>query len=142
MKVIIYDGEDWLDFYYYDDPSGYQNTGNFCIKALTNGDPTTGIDLGINQENNILGQNYPNPFEEQTTITYSLTETSDIEISIMNIMGQLVASFDLTQQLTGKHSIIWNGKFSNGNKAQAGVYFYRLKVNGKVISSKRMLKVK
>ncbi len=25
----------WLDFYEYDDPSGYQNTGNFCIKALT-----------------------------------------------------------------------------------------------------------
>ncbi|MCK4312160.1 MAG: hypothetical protein KAW88_05440, partial [Candidatus Cloacimonetes bacterium] len=28
-------GDDWLDFYDYDDPSGYQNTGNFCIKALS-----------------------------------------------------------------------------------------------------------
>ena len=29
------DGGEWKDFYYYDDPSGFQNTGNFCIKALT-----------------------------------------------------------------------------------------------------------
>ncbi len=29
------DGSTWLDFYYYDDPSGFQNSGNFCLKALT-----------------------------------------------------------------------------------------------------------
>ena len=29
------DGKGWEDFYYYDDPSGFQNTGNFCIKGLT-----------------------------------------------------------------------------------------------------------
>ncbi len=29
------DGNNWLDFYYYDDPSGFQNSGNFCIKAMT-----------------------------------------------------------------------------------------------------------
>jgi C1A family cysteine protease len=28
-------GNSWLDFYYYDDPSGFQNTGNFCLKALS-----------------------------------------------------------------------------------------------------------
>jgi C1A family cysteine protease len=30
--------DEWLDFYNYDDPSGYQNTGNFCLKALTTED--------------------------------------------------------------------------------------------------------
>ncbi len=29
------DGNDWIDFYDYDDPSGFQNSGNFCLKALT-----------------------------------------------------------------------------------------------------------
>lgn len=28
------DGDEWMDFYYYDDPSGFQNTGNFCVKVL------------------------------------------------------------------------------------------------------------
>ncbi|KQC07528.1 MAG: hypothetical protein APR54_00955 [Candidatus Cloacimonas sp. SDB] len=34
-ESYYYDGSEWVDFYYYDDPSGFQNTGNFCIKALT-----------------------------------------------------------------------------------------------------------
>ena len=132
---------EWKDFYYYDDPSGFQNTGNFCIKALTISDTITGTAPGFYQNEIYLGQNYPNPFVNKTTITYSLTETSDVEISIMNIMGQSVKSFSLTQQLTGKHIIVWDGKLSNGNNTRPGIYFYRLKVNGKVISSKRMLKV-
>lgn len=141
-QSFYYNGVEWIDFYYYDDPSGFQNTGNFCIKALTNGDPVTGIDMGVSQDKNSLGQNYPNPFENETTITYIITETSDVELSIMNIMGQIVQSYEMPQQLTGIHNIKWNGRFSNGNKTLPGIYFYRLKVNGKVISSKRMLKVK
>ena len=140
-ESYYWDGGEWKDFYYYDDPSGFQNTGNFCIKALSVSDTITGFYIGINQNNNYLGQNYPNPFVDETTITYSLTETSDVELSIMNITGQLVKSYNLTQQLTGKHIIVWDGRFSNGNNTQPGIYFYRLKVNGKVISSKRMLKV-
>ena len=37
----------WKDFYNYNDPSGFQNTGNFCIKALANTNPGTGIDDGV-----------------------------------------------------------------------------------------------
>jgi len=98
--------------------------------------------MGFGQHNSYLEQNYPNPFTNETTIAYSLAETSHVEMSIMNVMGQLIRSYNLTQQLTGKHVIIWDGKRSNGNNTQPGIYFYRLKVNGKVISSKRMLKVK
>ena len=51
----------WEDFYYYNDPSGYQHTGNFCIKALTVFDP-----LGVGESNDAPGfelrQNAPNPF--------------------------------------------------------------------------------
>jgi hypothetical protein len=34
-ESYYFDGGQWLDFYDYNDPSGFQNTGNFCIKALT-----------------------------------------------------------------------------------------------------------
>ena len=39
------DGKSWTDFYYYNDPSGFQNTGNFCIKALVHYTET--IQLGL-----------------------------------------------------------------------------------------------
>ncbi len=44
-------GEDWLDFYDYNDPSGFQNTGNFCIKALS-----VDVGGGINPPANLQGE--------------------------------------------------------------------------------------
>ncbi len=40
-ESYYFDGDQWQDFYYYNDPSGFQNTGNFCIKALVNVSNTT-----------------------------------------------------------------------------------------------------
>ncbi len=134
-------GKGWVDFYYYDDPSGYQNTGNFCIKALTIGDPMTGIDIGSVETNETLAQNYPNPFSTETTISYVLTEYSDVELNIINIMGQKIQTLINERQIAGQHNLNWDGKLSNGKNADPGMYFYRLKVNGNVISTKRMLKV-
>ncbi len=131
----------WKDFYYYDDPSGFQNTGNFCIKALANFGTGTGIDIGNNYQQNTLGQNYPNPFDSETTILFSVNETSDIEISIMNIVGQEIKIYKNSDQQPGEYNITWDGKLYNGSYAGPGIYFYSLKINGKVISTKRMLKV-
>ena len=44
-------GTNWLDFYYYNDPSGYQNTGNFCVKALS-----TDGSAGINPPQNLQAE--------------------------------------------------------------------------------------
>ncbi|MFC1898653.1 lectin like domain-containing protein [Candidatus Cloacimonadota bacterium] len=49
-------GNDWIDFYYYDDPSGFQNTGNFCIKALSL-DGAGGIVAPSNLQGEILNYN-------------------------------------------------------------------------------------
>ncbi len=132
---------EWKDFYYYDDPSGFQNSGNFCIKALANFGTGTGIEMGNNYRQNTLGQNYPNPFDSETTILFSVTETSDIEISIMNIVGQEIRTYKNSDQQPGQHNMKWDGKQYNGSNAGPGIYFYSLKINGKVISTKRMLKV-
>ncbi len=44
QQSYFMESDTWQDFYYYDDPSGFQNTGNFCIKGLTV--IAYGIDLG------------------------------------------------------------------------------------------------
>ncbi len=131
----------WKDFYNYNDPSGFQHTGNFCIKALAIANPGTGIDFGSNQQQNILEQNFPNPFKTETTINFSISETSDVEISITNIMGQEIRKYNQVGLQSGHNKIKWNGNHENESDAVPGIYFYSLKINGKVISTKRMLKV-
>jgi len=140
-ESYYWDGSEWQDFYYYDDPSGYQNTGNFCIKAITVGDPVINIGSTQLDENNILEQNYPNPFGDGTTISYSISETSEVELSIINIIGQKIKILEKGKMECGQHNINWDGKLSNGRNAEPGIYFCKLEVDGKVISTIRMLKV-
>jgi C1A family cysteine protease len=131
----------WKDFYNYNDPSGFQQTGNFCIKALANFSTATSIDFGNKQQKIFLEQNIPNPFSTETTINFALFETSDVEISIMNMMGQKIRTYNYMGLQTGHHKIKWDCNHSDGSDAGPGIYFYSLKINGKVISTKRMLKV-
>ena len=135
------DGSDWVDFYYYDDPSGHQNTGNFCIKAITTGDPMTSIGKTIDDFNNDMSQNYPNPFAAETTISYYLSENSDIRLGVFDIMGREIAVLVNDRQISGQHNVTWNGRINNGEAAEPGMYIYKLEVNDKVASTRRMLKI-
>lgn len=125
----------WKDFYYYDDPSGFQNTGNFCIKALANPDPGTGIDIGKANADNPQIMNYPNPFTSGTTIRYMIGEVATVEINIFNALGQRIYSLKHSQQCEGSHYFYWD----SGN-AGAGVFFCTLTVDGKLVSTRRMVK--
>ena len=137
------DGSTWIDFYYYDDPSGFQNTGNFCIKALAVTDTLTGIstiDHGM-QSSIILAQNSPNPFNDNTRIEYFIPERTQVTIRIYNISGQLVSTLLNKVQNAGINSINWNASDENGNKVDPGLYIYRIKSNGET-QSRRMLLVR
>ena len=56
-------------------------------------------------------------------------------------MGREIKTYTYNDQQAGDHSMKWDGKLYNGSDAGPGIYFYSLKINGKVISTKRMLKV-
>jgi hypothetical protein len=75
--------------------------------------------------------NYPNPFNPETTISYSLKTTADIELSVYNLRGQRVATLAQGRETAGDHSVVWNGTDANGHSVGNGVYFYRLSANGK-----------
>jgi C1A family cysteine protease len=137
------DGSTWIDFYYYDDPSGFQNTGNFCIKALAVTDTLTGIstiDHGM-QSSIFLAQNSPNPFNDNTRIEYFIPERTQVTIRIYNISGQLVSTLLNKVQNAGINSINWNASDENGNKVDPGLYIYRIESNGET-QSRRMLLVR
>ena len=85
-----------------------------------------------------LEQNYPNPFNPSTIITYILSEETDVTVSIFDILGKEVVQLASSKQLTGSHSVQWNGTDNQGNPVCAGVYIYQLKsIN--YLETKKML---
>ena len=85
-------------------------------------------------ENFSLSQNYPNPFNPVTTIRYSIDKTSDININVYNIAGQLVETLYSGNKSAGEYSITWDA-----SHLSSGVYFYKLVSGSNVITKKMML---
>ncbi|MBN1302576.1 MAG: T9SS type A sorting domain-containing protein [Melioribacteraceae bacterium] len=77
-----------------------------------------------------LGQSYPNPFSSSAAIPYGLTEESNVEVTIYDILGRLVRKYDAGRQIAGLHSVIWDGRNRLGQTVANGIYFYRLIADG------------
>ncbi len=86
-----------------------------------------------------LHGNYPNPFNPTTTISFSLPAEQKIELTVYNIKGQKVKQLVSGKLPTGEHSIVWEGKDTNGKSVSTGIYFYKLKAGKKEISRKMLL---
>jgi hypothetical protein len=78
--------------------------------------------------------NYPNPFNNQTTIRYTLPEVSDIEIVLYNILGEIVVRHTESEKQVGSHS--WH--FDAG-KLSSGLYLCRLNAGRKSVLTKMIL---
>lgn len=83
-----------------------------------------------------LKQNYPNPFNPTTTISYSLDQPSFVTLKIYDITGNEIETLIDGYQTSGTHFV----QFGTKNKSLAsGVYFYRLKANGKFLTRSMIL---
>jgi len=127
----------WTDFYYYNDNSGFQNTGNICIKALAVHDPSTGLKPEMNIINGTSDQNYPNPFTDKTTISYNLQMNAYVELAVYSLDGKLVKTLVSKEQNAGEHMVDWEAEVA----VKPGVYIYRLRLDGLLTSTKKMLKM-
>ncbi len=86
--------------------------------------------------------NYPNPFNPETTISFSIPNESEIELTVFNIKGQKIKTLARNEFAKGSHSIIWNGDDDNGKTISSGVYLYKLKVNGKMEAVRKCILLK
>ena len=80
----------------------------------------------------------PNPFIQQTALTYNLKEPGVIGLSVYNVKGQLVANISKGYKGIGQHNEIWDGKDHAGRKLSSGVYLLRLKLGEKFITTKKV----
>ena len=79
--------------------------------------------------------NYPNPFTDVTTISYTLVaDESMIELSITDMLGKKIALLDNQSKSAGSYQTVWNA-----NGAKPGVYLLQMNVNGKMITKKLVL---
>ena len=112
------DGE-WVDLYNYDDPSGFDQTGNFCIKAL-------GIyneNVNINEIKDYKFEIYPNPAKDYIQINTEYQAL--ISYKIYNISGKELSSGNLK-----------NNQSINVSQFINGLYFVELRVDNKLFIEK------
>jgi flagellar hook assembly protein FlgD len=91
----------------------------------------------------VLLGNQPNPFNPETTISFTLGEYQDAisscQIVIYNVRGQMVKNYDVNAN-SGSDilSVQWNGKDRNRRPVPSGIYLYQLVINGVPIDSRKM----
>lgn len=83
-----------------------------------------------------LSQNFPNPFNPSTTISYTLAHGSHVHLAVLNLLGERVADLVDGEVGAGYHEVSFNA----GNLA-SGVYLYRL-TSGDYTESRRMVVLK
>ncbi len=101
--------------------SGIQLIGAGDAVVITSTD-----DVLADSRNKLLGQNYPNPFSNYTTIYYEIEEPAEVVLNIYNMQGQLVTSFNEGMKTNGHYEIMWDGINNMGEEVTAGMYIYTL----------------
>ena len=86
-----------------------------------------------------LHENYPNPFNPTTTLRFDLPEVSNLTLTIYNMLGQKVRTFNYQNTSAGYHSVKWNATNDYGNPVGAGVYLYQLQTKDFVKTRKMVL---
>ena len=89
-----------------------------------------------------LADNFPNPFNPATTIQYALPTAADVELTVYNVVGQVVRTLVAEHQSAGRYTVEWDATDDSGHSLSAGLYFYRLQVGDGFCEVKKMLLLK
>ena len=87
---------------------------------------TTGINgnSGIVLKEFALHQNFPNPFNPSTMISYSISRSGLVSLKVFNVLGEDIATLVNETNDAGKYNIEWNA-----SRFPSGLYFYRLQAD-------------
>jgi hypothetical protein len=84
----------------------------------------------------LLDQNYPNPFSTSTVIQFDVDQMKQVSIIIYDISGNQVKSLVNQNYSKGTHTLTWDGTNDSGSKVASGMYFYVLRADNKQESKK------
>ncbi|MBN1290444.1 MAG: T9SS type A sorting domain-containing protein, partial [Candidatus Latescibacteria bacterium] len=86
----------------------------------------------------IIG-NYPNPFNQNTTLHFSLQQSGFVELVVYNMMGQQIRELISVTMNFGNHTVSWDGRDNFGNDVSSGIYISRLSTENAIITGRMTL---
>ena len=151
LAAIDSDGDGFTNGEELQDPNGEWTAGTPApgdIELVTNpGDPndfpplTSVEDIASVPFEFELGNNYPNPFNPSTRISFKIAENSSVRLEIFNLLGERVRLLVDDIYSPGNYNAVWNARDDFGYKVNSGIYIYRLVTNN-FVDSKRMVLMK
>ena len=105
------------------DPNLYSEIG---VSSCDGGEILKVPNINVCANNFTLKDNYPNPFNPLTTISYDLPKDSFVSITIYDMLGNVVNNLVNTKQSSGNKSVQWNATDNLGQPVSAGVYLYSI----------------
>lgn len=88
-----------------------------------------------------LAQNFPNPFNPSTKITFDVPKKAHVNLVIYNVLGQQVRTLVNKELDANSYSVTWEGNNDSGVKVASGMYFYKL-ISADFVKSRKMMLVK
>jgi hypothetical protein len=106
------------------------------IKTVTGGFTALTNEGSIIPNTVSLGQNFPNPFNPETSISFGINKNQHVKLQVYDVTGRMVSEL-VNQELTaGNYNYKWNAA-----KNSSGMYFYRLTTDG-FTETKKMILIK
>jgi len=98
----------------------------------------------ITPDRNLLGQNFPNPFNPETWIPFRLAENLEVKIRIYDIQGRLVRELALGGLEAGVYeqrdkAVHWDGRNEQGEQVASGVYIYQMVADKKTFTRRMVI---
>ena len=86
-----------------------------------------------------LDQNFPNPFNSGTVISFALPALSDATLTVYNLVGQKVATLLDDTHAAGTYTVRWDGRDDAGQTLASGMYLYRFRAGTQAITRKLLI---
>lgn len=78
----------------------------------------------------------PNPASESTRLQFDLPSAADVRLEIYDVAGRRARLLAAGRLAAGPHAIQWDGRRQDGRRAESGVYFVRLEVDGRAAAAR------
>ncbi|MEN8193482.1 MAG: FlgD immunoglobulin-like domain containing protein [Bacteroidota bacterium] len=130
-------GSVWVPESNYNDH--WMNADFFGTLKLVSHKPTT-IDNRTGQIINKyqLFNNYPNPFNPDTIISYQLPQRASVKLKVFDMLGREIKTLVNVEQNRGVYKVTWDGNNSFGNQVVSGIYYIKME-SGNYFDTKKMV---